>query len=222
MNRDTLPYRKPELGTDYWIQDNVLPDPFAVAERCFNKPTWRLGSPWRPEPWPGMRATNALTPAELALVERCVLTHTGAKSLQPQAAPPNGESGHNSVQLVGGSEGVARPHVDSSTLCDYAAVLFLHPYPPTIHSGTSFYRLKLPDGSLGGNTCPRRYESLSQVPGMKEMDLSMWEEEVEVPNVFNRLLFYKSDLVHSATAYFGWSHELITKRMTAVFFWKVG
>lgn len=222
MRPTSLPYRRPELGKDYWIQDNILPDPFAVAERCFNKSTWLMGSPWRPEPWPGMRAPQALTPAELAIVEQCVRSHTGVTTLRPQADPAQGESGHNYVQLVGGGEGVARPHVDSSRLCDYAAVLYLHPYPPTKHSGTSFYRLRLPDGSLGGNSCPPPYESLSQIPGFKEMDLSMWEEDVEVPNVFNRLLFYKSDLVHSATAYFGWSHELITKRMTAVFFWKAG
>lgn len=39
--------------------------------------------------------------------------------------------------------------------------------------------------------------------------------------VFNRLLLYKSDIVHSATACFGWSHELASKRMAVVFFWKV-
>jgi hypothetical protein len=49
----------------------------------------------------------------------------------------------------------------------------------------------------------------------------MWEEDLEVPNVFNRLLVYKSDLVHSATAYFGWDHEPGSKRMAAVFFWMV-
>jgi hypothetical protein len=34
-------------------------------------------------------------------------------------------------------------------------------------------------------------------------------------------LLYKSDIVHSATACFGWSHELASKRMAVVFFWKV-
>ena len=80
-----------------------------------------------------------------------------------------------------GAGAVARPLVDSSKLCDYAGVLYLHPYPPTKHSGTSFFRLKLPDGALGGNICPHHYESLRDVPGLeKGSDLTMWEEDVEV------------------------------------------
>jgi hypothetical protein len=55
---------------------------------------------------------------------------------------------------------------------------------------------------------------------MEQMDPTMWEEELEVPYVFNRLLVYRSDIVHSATAYFGWGHELASKRMAVVFFWK--
>ncbi len=31
---------------------------------------------------------------------------------------------------------------------------------------------------------------------------------------------YKSDLIHSATGYFGWDHPLPSKRMAAGFFWK--
>lgn len=217
---DTLPYRKPELGQDYWIKDNILPDPETVVERCFNNTAWTLGSPWKEEAWPGMRSADALLPAELAIVEEWVKQVTGIKALRAQGNPDNAVSGHNYVQIVGGGDAVSRPHVDSSKLCNYAAVLFLHPYPPTKHSGTSFYRLKLPDGSLGGNICPPAYESLSQIPGFEQgSDLTFWEEDIEVPNVFNRLLLYKSDIVHSATSYFGWDHALGSKRITAVFFW---
>jgi hypothetical protein len=221
LHTHTLPYRKPELGKHYWIKDNILPDPSTVVERCFNKEAWIMGSPWRPEPWPGIRAPDALPPDELAIIEDWVISQTGVKALRPQGTPVNAVSGHNNVQIVGGGDGVARPHVDSSKLCDYAAVLYLHPYPPTKHAGTSFYRLRLPDGTLGGNICPPPYESLSQVPGFeKGSDLTMWEEDLEVPYVFNRLLVYKSDIVHSATSYFGWDHELGSKRIAAVFFWK--
>jgi hypothetical protein len=81
--------------------------------------------------------------------------------------------------------------------------------------------MKLPDGTMGGNICPPPYESLAQVPELeKGSDLTMWEEDVEVPNVFNRLLVYKSDIVHSATSYFGWQHDLGSQRLAAVFFWK--
>ena len=222
LRADTLPYRKPEQGKDYWIKDAALPNPYEVAERCFNKPAWVMGWPWRAEAWPGMRAPDALLPRELAVIEDWVKAQLGVAVLHQQGEPPAGVSGHNHVQIVGGGHAVARPHVDSSKLCNYAGVLFLHPYPPTKHSGTSFYRLRLPDGTLGGNICPAPYESLANIPGFeKGSDLTMWEEDVEVPNRFNRLLVYKSDIVHSATSYFGWDHEPGSKRMTAVFFWMV-
>ncbi len=117
---------------------------------------------------------------------------------------------------------MARPHVYSASMCDYAGVLYLHPSPPTAHCGTSFYRLHLPGEEAGGNACPRQYESLSQVPGLpSQMDPTMFEEILEVPYVFNRLLAYKSDLIHSESSYFGWGHEMASKRMAIVFFWKV-
>jgi uncharacterized protein DUF6445 len=220
LRADILPYRKPELGKDYWIKDSILPNAIEVAERCFNKTAWTLGAPLRHEAWPGMRAPKALLPNELAAVEDWVKEQIGVKAMHSQDDPPGGVSGHNHVQIVAG-DAVARPHVDSSKLCNYAGVLFLHPYPPTKHAGTSFYRLKLPDGTLGGNICPPYHESLSQVPGLEQgSDLTMWEEDVEVHNVFNRLLIYKSDIIHSATSYFGWHYELGSQRVTVVFFWK--
>lgn len=215
-----LPYRKLEYDQDYWLIDNILENPLEVAQRCISKSTWTIGSPWRPEPWPGMRAPDALTPDELQRLEEQVQKLVGAARLRPQSDTETAISGHNHIQIVGGSEGVARPHVDSARICNYAGVLYLHPAAPTTHCGTSFYRLRLPDGGLGGNVCPPGYESISQIPGMQEMDPTMWEEELEVPYVFNRLLVYRSDIVHSATAYFGWGHELASKRMAVVFFWK--
>ncbi|NKB82558.1 MAG: hypothetical protein GKS05_11850 [Nitrospirales bacterium] len=216
-----LPYRELTAGQDYWIEDQVLRNPLETAQRCISKSTWTLGAPWRPEPWPGMRATDALTREELTVIETCVTTRFGLKGVHPQNAVEMGISGHNHIQIVGGAEGVARPHVDSATICDYAGVLYLHPSPPTIHCGTSFYRLHLPGEEPGGNVCPREYESLSQVPGVsQEMDPTMFEEIIEVPYVFNRLLIYKSDIIHSASSYFGWGHELASKRMAVVFFWK--
>ena len=218
----SLPFREPQLGQDYWIEDDILPNALDVAQRCIANSTWTLGSPWRPEPWPGMRAPHALLPDELRRVEKCVTQRLGIPALQPQTDSDMGISGHNHIQLCGGAEGVARPHVDSAAICDYAAVLYLHPNPPTPHAGTSFYRLHVPGEEPGGNVCPREYESLRDVPGMPgEMDPTLFEEILEVPYVFNRLLAYKSDLIHSATSYFGWGTELASKRMAVVFFWKV-
>ena len=217
-----LPFREPRLGHDYWVEDDILPNALEVAQRCIANSTWTLGSPWRPEPWPGMRASHALLPEELRRVEECVTKRLGITALQPQTDSDMGISGHNHIQLCGGAEGVARPHVDSAAICDYAAVLYLHPNPPTPHAGTSFYRLHMPGEEPGGNVCPPEHESLRNVPGMPgEMDPTLFEEILEVPYVFNRLLAYKSDLIHSATSYFGWGTELASKRMAVVFFWKV-
>lgn len=216
-----LHYRELQLGKDYCIEDNVLPNALEVAQRCISKSIWTLGSPWRSEPWPGMRAPDALTEQELRIVERRVMRGLGINQLRPQTSTERGISGHNHVQIVGGGEGVARPHVDSAKICDYAAVLYLHPHAPTTHCGTSFYRLHLPGHEPDGNICPSAYESLKDVPGFPtEADPTMFEEILEVPYVFNRLLAYKADIIHSATGYFGWTYELASKRMAVVFFWK--
>ena len=216
-----LPSRDLILGKDYWIQDNVLPNALEIAQRCIDQSSWILGSPWRPEPWPGMRAPGALTKDEVQVVEECVKKHLNVLNLTPQSDSEAGLSGHNHIQICGGSEGVARPHVDSAKICDYAAVLYLHPSPPTTHAGTSFYRLHLPGETPDGNYCPKEFESLSDVPGLsRDMDPTMFNEILEAPYVFNRLMAYKSDLIHSATSYFGWDHTLASKRMAVVFFWK--
>jgi hypothetical protein len=52
----SLTYRKPLLGRDYRIHDDILPDPLALSQRCYAQGGWELGAPHRPEPWPGMRA----------------------------------------------------------------------------------------------------------------------------------------------------------------------
>src|SRR5437667_9141228 len=109
LRPDTLPYRKPELDKHYWIKDNILPDPFPVVERCFNKTEWTMGSPWRPEPWPGMRAPHALLAEELAVVENWVKSQIGVKALRPQSAPVEGGSCHNHVKSVAGGCTGARP-----------------------------------------------------------------------------------------------------------------
>src|SRR5438270_779025 len=106
LRTDTLPYRKPELGKHYWIKDNTLPDPFPVVERCFNKADWIMGSPWRPEPWPGVRAPHALLPAELAVVEDWVKSQIGVRALRPQDAPVDGVSGHHRVLRLGPRAGL--------------------------------------------------------------------------------------------------------------------
>ncbi|MCG2585149.1 DUF6445 family protein [Massilia sp. TS11] len=211
-----LSYRKPQPGRDYWVQDDFLPDAQAVSARCYARSEWEYGFPHSDLPWPGMRAPQALTPAELEHVEAWVRRQTGARRLW-QVQPPDGRAlNHNHVQLVGMAESGPRPHTDSLKLCKYAAVLYLSPDPDP-DTGTSFYRLRYPDGRLGGNIVLPPHANLREALKVKGLPLEAWHEEVRIANRFNRILLYKANLVHSATNYFGFAqHE---RRMTAVFFW---
>lgn len=212
----SLSYRKPQLGRDYWINDNILPDPLAVSQRCYGQPAWELGAPHRPEPWPGMRAAGALLPDELGLVEAWVRQATGARRLWTEATPDGATLNHNYAQLVGMAESGPRPHTDSRKLCRYAAVIYLTPQPEP-GGGTSFYRLRYPNGALGGNICSPPHANLREALGVKGLPLEAWQEETRVENKFNRMLLYRANMVHSASSYFGFDHA--EKRMTAVFFW---
>jgi hypothetical protein len=213
---NTLPYRKLQLGRDYWIKDKMLPNAQSIVERCLVNESWMLGQPWRNETWPGMRCPNALLPDELQIIEDWVKEQTGATRLWQEASPDFGSLSHNFVQLVGGTDSGPRPHTDSRKLCRYAAVLYLSPNAPKT-GGTTFYRLRLPNGALGGNTCPPPHANLREALGVTGLPLAAWKEDISIPNVFNRLLLYKADIVHSASSYFG--SEKRTKRMTVVFFW---
>ncbi|MDB5951890.1 MAG: hypothetical protein JWR65_3745 [Massilia sp.] len=97
----SLTYRKPQLGRDYWTNDNILPDPLAVSQRCYALSQWELGAPHRNESWPGMRAALALLPDELAIVEAWVRQVTGAKKLWTGSTPEGATLNHNFAQLVG-------------------------------------------------------------------------------------------------------------------------
>ncbi|HEU4843883.1 MAG TPA: DUF6445 family protein [Burkholderiaceae bacterium] len=214
--RPALTYRKPQAGRDYWVADGILPNADEVARRCFAKQDWELGAPHRPEPWPGMRSAGALLPDELAQVEAWVKQVTGARRLWQEATPQGSTLNHNYVQLVGGIESGARPHTDSTKLCRYAAVIYLSPAPLPA-AGTSFYRLRYPDGTLGGNVCSPPHANLREALGVSGLPPQAWQEELRVDNVYNRILLYRANLVHSASGYFGCDHD--DKRMTAVFFW---
>ena len=211
-----IPYRKPQLGRDYWIKDHALPNAAEIAERCLASTDWVLGHPYAPQPWPGKRARNALRAEELSIIEQWVRTQTGASLLWQDLSAPSRLVDHNSAQLVGETESRSMPHTDSKD-CRYAGVLYLSPNAPA-NAGTTFYRLRYPDGALGGNLCPPQHASLRDALGVPSLPPSAWKEDVAVPNVFNRLLVYRGDLVHAASAYFGSDHR--SKRLTIVFFWR--
>lgn len=211
-----IPYRRPKLDKDYFVVDNVLDNIEEVRERCLKRGDWTQGYPYRNETWPGMRCQNGLTGDEIKIVEDVVKKKTGSRELWQANVPGEGALSHNFVQLVGASESGPRPHTDSKKLCRYAAVLYLTPDAPA-DAGTSFYRIRYPDGSLGGNCCPPPYFNLRDALGLRALPIEAWQQEMSVDNVFNRLLLYRGDLVHSASKYFGSSMQ--EKRMTIVFFW---
>ncbi|QNN71710.1 hypothetical protein H9L16_15125 [Thermomonas carbonis] len=211
-----LPYRKPTEGRDYWLFDEVLPNATEVRGRCMAKQDWALGFPRTQETWPGRRAIPALEAAELATVEDKVRQATGTKQLWVQGTPEGKTLNHNCVQVVGEHESGARPHTDSRALCRYAGVLYLTPDAPE-HCGTSFYRQRMPNGQLGGNTVNKPHDNLVQALGTRFLPPDSFVEDVRIPNKFNRLIVYSSAMIHSATAYCG--NVLADERMAAVFFW---
>jgi len=211
-----LPYRKPTQGRDYWVFDDVLPDPLAVRERTLARTDWVLGYPHRAESWPGMRVMPGLMPDELDLVETLVRKATGSERLWIQAAPDGTHLNHNCIQVVGEEECGQKPHTDSRKLCKFAAVLYLNPDVPE-DCGTSFFRQRLGNGQLGGNIVTGPHANLVEALGARFVPHNSFVEDVRLPYKFNRMVLYHGNLVHSATAY--WGHELREKRMAAVFFW---
>ncbi|GAA1243599.1 hypothetical protein GCM10009665_38040 [Kitasatospora nipponensis] len=211
-----LPYRKPTLGRDYWVFDDVLPAVDEVRARCLTKDDWTQGYPYQPESWPGLRTMPGLEPAELARVEQLVRKATGATKLWQATAPGGATLNHNCIQVVGEGECEARPHSDSRALCRYAAVLYLNPNVGK-DFGTSFYRQSLPGGVLGGNMVTAPHNNLVEALGTRFVPADSFTEDVRVAHRYNRLLLYSANMIHTATGYCGSTLE--EKRMTAVFFW---
>jgi hypothetical protein len=211
-----LPYRKPTEGRDYWLLDDALPDPLAVRARTLARTDWTLGYPHTPESWPGMRVMPGLEPAELDGIEAFVRKATGSARLWVETAPDGAHLNHNCIQVVGADECEQRPHTDSRAVCRYAAVLYLNPDVPD-DCGTSFFRQRLPGGQKGGNIVMPPHNNLVEALGTRFVSPDSFVEDLRIPHRFNRLLVYRANLLHSATAYFGKTLE--ERRMAAVFFW---
>jgi hypothetical protein len=212
-----LPYRKPVEGRDYWVLDEALADPQAVRDRCLARTDWSYGFPHTGEAWPGMRASPCLLDEELAAIEDRVRQATGAARLWVGSAPDGLRLNHNCVQVVGAVEGAVKPHTDSRDLCRYAAVLYLNPDVPE-QCGTSFFRQRLDGNRLGGNVVMPPHRNLVDALGNRFVQPGAFAPDVRVPHRFNRLLLYKANIIHSASAYWGLA-DAASKRMTAVFFW---
>ncbi|MEP7097360.1 MAG: DUF6445 family protein [Dokdonella sp.] len=83
------------------------------------------------------------------------------------------------MQVVGASECEPLPHTDSRALCRYAAVLYLNPSVPD-HCGTGFYRQRLPNGQLGGNTVSGRHRNLVDALGTRFVPSESFVEDVAI------------------------------------------
>lgn len=212
----TLHYEKLEHGKNYWVVDQVLPNAAAIAERCFLQQNWEYGAPYQPESWPGMRFHGALDQGELAGLENLVKSLIGKDQLWIEQVPGGLRLDCNVAQLVGGKESSPHPHTDSRRLCRYACVIYLSPNPAP-DSGTSFCRLRYPNGAIGGNMVTAPHANLVDALKVRSLPMQAWYEDLRIDNVFNRMILYKANIVHCATAYFG--QELREKRLTTVFFW---
>jgi hypothetical protein len=164
-----------------------------------------------------MRAAPALLDGELSSLEALVCQLTGAKKVWVESTGAGVKLNHNCVQVVGATEGAVKPHTDSLHLCRYAAVLYLNPAVPD-RCGTSFFRQRMPNGQLGGNMVSPPHRNLVDALGNRFVRPDAFVEDVRVAHRFNRLLVYKANIVHSASAYWG-LEDMAGKRMTAVFFW---
>lgn len=105
--------------------------------------------------------------------------------------------------MVGSVEGTVKPHTDSSHLCRYAAVLYLNPTVPE-RCGTSFFRQRMAGGQLGGHIVLAPHRNVAETLGNRFVPPDSFVEDVRVVHRCNRLLVYGANLVHSASAYWGW------------------
>ncbi|WP_223292886.1 MULTISPECIES: DUF6445 family protein [Shewanella] len=207
-----------------WVKTIGLPTTFfsdteatTIANRCFNIKKWKLGKPYTNELWPGMRGKKALKTSELTRVESWVKSIIGVDKIWT-VQDENVVVDSNTAILVGSKEGNARPHTDSRKLCRYAAVLYLNKHPQP-DAGTSFYRLKYNNGSLGGNLVRYPYMNLVDALKTSSLPLNAWEEDISIENRFNRLFLFKGNMVHSASTYFG--EDKRDKRLAITFFWMI-
>lgn len=114
------------------------------------------------------------------------------------------EHGMNGTYQVCTPEDPIVYHCDSQK---YAGIIFLSPDAPP-EAGTTLYRSK--------RSKQRRY---LDDPSMFEggfYDPTLWDKVDVIGNVYNRLVLWKGDLVHSASCYFG--TDVDSARLFQMFF----
>lgn len=101
-------------------------------------------------------------------------------------------------------------HIDGS-ISSWAAIVYLTPEAP-LSSGTGFFQFN--DGAMDDND--QTYLNNSKILKYSNKDLTKWKLVDNVGNIFNRIIFYRSDNFHMSLDYFG--NTLHDGRLFQVFF----
>ena len=102
--------------------------------------------------------------------------------------------------------------------CDtqkWAGVIYLTPDAPP-QSGTSFYRHKETKVRHSSEIDWDKGEGLKVFNQHTFLDASPYERVDTVGNVFNRLVIFDGNLIHSGHDYFGW--DILSSRLFQIFF----
>jgi hypothetical protein len=214
---DAARIARPPQGRDYWLLDDALPDPLAVRARTLARTDWSLGYPHRPGKLAGHARDAGAGSGELGRASRLrAQGHRQRAAVGGRPRRTGAQLNHNCIQVVGrGRMRTAAAH-DSRALCRFAAVL----YSQSRRAGRIAARVSSATpagGQRGGNMVMPPHETRSQALGTRFVPPDSFVEDVRMPHRFNRLLVYRANLLHSATAYYGTTLE--EKRMAAVFFW---
>jgi hypothetical protein len=103
-------------------------------------------------------------------------------------------------------------HCDSQP---WAAVIYLTPDAPP-QAGTSFYRHKETKKRHSSEIDWEKGEGLKVFNQHTFLDASPYEKVDTVGNVFNRLVIFDGNLIHSGHDYFGW--DIASSRLFQIFF----
>ena len=151
--------------------------------------------------YPGFRTVSLLNESTKDNNERLLLPH-GGKVIDWLETDKETYSGAFQISYA-----CHKSWVHTDNVNNWAGVLYLTPNAP-LEGGTGFYRSKI-DGSFYG-------DSDDEVCGKHAEDMTKWELVSEVHNVYNRLILFRADQLHTSQVYFGNTME--TGRLTQVFF----
>lgn len=199
---------KSMIIVDGFLQD---PDEYRTA-------AMRLSFPEDPTPkgYPGRNSANRLI---MDGFDQAVSAIVG----EPLA--PNTAAGHGRARItLAGDEGGADIHIDP---CYWSAILYLTK-PEDCQGGTGFFRhretgteraLLEPEdlATLGVSTREEANVIFNRILLEDSKDHSKWEQIMQVPMRYNRLILLRPWLWHTATPGFG--NSLETGRLIQVFFY---